>query len=307
MPYSIKDPRYPDRYLVFDAFVTDNNLYLVSTYYGKDDVDCNDIRIKVNNIPAVLQEEGINYYEPVRYWFCPINPAPVYSVDFSYKDLHTQLSIPHTTIKCTNIAIATLFKNDYAFIPTFYKYYKKQGVTQFYLYYNGDQLPADIYRAPDIEYVIWPYRYWNNEEGMHRHHAQTAAITTFHKKYLSSCNYLILCDLDEFIHHPTMILADYLSTQPNVPARAIKNYWSTITKYNSNSIELQVTSSPDDFYVRTKIIYTRLFNGFMSIHCPKDRRNIVKEAALMMCHAVDVLHKDRCALISKPSHVIMQL
>ena len=36
-----------------------------------------------------------------------------------------------------NIALTTLFKDDYELFPFFYEYYKNQGVEHFYMYYNG--------------------------------------------------------------------------------------------------------------------------------------------------------------------------
>lgn len=307
MFHSIKDPRYPTRYIVFDAFVQKNTLYLISTYYGKDDPRIEDIDITINDVSAQLYETGYNGREPARCFMCPIADEASYIVKLTYKHVTSTLTLYHNPITNNDIGIATLFKNDYRFIPTFYRYYKAQGVNQFYLYYNGHTLPSDIFKASDIEYVLWPYAYWNHGEGIHIHHAQMAAVTTFQYKYLPLCKYLILCDLDEFIRHPTMKLSTYLSSAGEATARCVKNYWTMLAKICEDSLVLQVTDTPNLFFERTKTIYSTGFTNIFSIHKPKDCKDVVKDDTLMMCHIINVCHPERKHLINNPTTITVQL
>jgi len=181
---------------IFDIFIREDKIYLVSTYYTQFDPA---VCVFVNGVQ--LSEFGRNQYEPVRYFSGTAPSDPHITVRIEAKPIETLAARPvrirhntyrrgawayrgvsssATTVSSPTIepveknitaeyvdstrgkmAVATLFMNDYKRIPTYCSYYRTQGVEKFFLYFNGPTLPDDIYKADDIEYRCWNYPYWN--------------------------------------------------------------------------------------------------------------------------------------------------
>lgn len=100
----------------------------------------------------------------------------------------------------------------------FYDYYRLQGVTKFFMFYNGDLTNriATLPNQEDIIYQQWNYGYWQYEADARKHHCQYQAITTGYYKYGHVSNYVIVCDTDEFIKHPSLTIKEYVeSTTPS--------------------------------------------------------------------------------------------
>ena len=95
----------------------------------------------------------------------------------------------------------------------FFNYYRSQGVTKFFMFYNGNsqQRYTHLPQAEDVVYQDWNYGYWvYDSENQRSHHCQYQAITTGYYKYGHVAHYVIVCDTDEYIKHPTITLKEYL-------------------------------------------------------------------------------------------------
>jgi hypothetical protein len=249
------------RTIVFDAFIKNDKLYLISTYYAPSD---SPITITLNGVPMI--EGGHNQYEPVRYF---VGSAPAEASTTIHVD-----GVPHSItperIEPTSgeFAVATLFKHDYARIPDFVAYYRGQGCQKFYLYYNGPVLPESLPQAPDIVYRCWDVPYWNYVYGTEVwnrrwiHCGQTTFLTTIRYRYMQDYTWFGLIDLDEWAHGPQPVLDMLRSAQTEVVI--VKNHWAhrhdDVIDYNPVGMDL---------YNRSKCFYRNTYTGDCSIHHPK--------------------------------------
>lgn len=271
-----------DKTIIFDMFIKNNILYMISTYYNKYDPP---ITIKVNGIQ--VDESGYNEYEPVR---CFSTRAPL--------DPNIELEICGTKIPVTvriveskqpsGIGIATLFKYDAYRIPDFINYYKKQGVTYFWFYYNGSELPLDLPQGENINYRLWNYKYFNEPQdyiSRWGHCAQTAFLTLCNKLYLPDVEWLILNDLDEWIYHENTTIAVYLKNiSEDRQIVQIRNHWA---KRKNNEIKYSLTYN--DFNIRSKCIYRNTYKDYFGIHSPKTNKlNLIqRDVNLKILHIRD--------------------
>lgn len=237
----------PGRFLFFDAFVRDRRLVLVSTYYPDVVFDFAQVEVRLDGERLTRFEEvGANEYEPTRAIVYPLD-APVegarhaLQVVYEGQTLTASLS-PDAARPPGEFAVATLFKDDFADIPTFYRYYKLQGVDRFYLYYNGDLAKVRhlLPDADDIVYSAWDFPYWLDPESeafkaglvdpqaaRNKHHAQTAFLTLVRHRYLAGCSYLALIDLDEFLGIPGETVRDHVA-RTNLPTLTAPCHWAEV-------------------------------------------------------------------------------
>lgn len=161
-----------------------------------------------------------------------------------------EVTIKYNNITCTqkvslvvtgsdkkNLALTTLFKNDYYLFPIFYQYYKKQGVEHFYMYYNGiltDEI-KDYFHYDDVTLIEWNFRYWSppTSTGITPHHAQMAQIHHAIYKYgKTNYNYMIFNDLDEYLYIPDQKLIDFIKANPEIDTFGFHNIWSITVDKN---------------------------------------------------------------------------
>ncbi len=122
------------------------------------------------------------------------------------------------------LGLTTLFKDDYAIFPIFYDYYKRQGVEQFYLYYNGKITDTirQITNKPDVVLIEWNKVYHSQNAYISPHIAQSGQIHDAIYQYAKGGNveYLIVCDFDEYLFIPkdevALTLKEYIEQHPDV-------------------------------------------------------------------------------------------
>lgn len=288
-----------DVIIVYDTFIRNGRLYFISTYLRSYDPA---FRLKVEG--HKLTEVGLNEPEPARYFFCDIKP------DFRDKELNLFINGTICTLrpevlaltKKHPLAIATLFKYESgAQVQRFLDYYRMQGVTAFYLYYNGAELPEDLPVDVDVFYRLWDFPYWNDVNMTYMHCAQSVFLTTVRFRILPDCAWLALVDLDEFIYCSGGPLVHYLADLPAAyDVVRVRNYWSMCPDSGG---PIQYNVDGGNWLDRTKCIYKGSFKGLFAIHGPKAVGDFKEFKAddLKLLHVVNDLHKDRVALIKEPT------
>lgn len=274
--------------IIFDAFIRENLLYLISTYRLHSDPP---LDIRFDN--KKMNEIGKNTYEPKRCFTAPyqknsIDNSTEVMISIIINGLEYKLKVPIIQPQNKGLAIATLFKDDYDLILDFVKYYRKHGVENFYLYYNGAKLPDTLPQAPDIYYGIWDFQYWNHRDFGNPskgwgHNAQTAFITMIQFKYLKDHTWLGLIDLDEWVYpiKTNTILQVLTSIESQVVM--VQNYWAI-----KNNSEIKYHSQPLSWGSRSKCFYNGgKFQGWCSIHEPKNCSSVNKNEDLIMLHLVN--------------------
>lgn len=262
-----------DRYLFFDIFHKNNKLVLVRPVYSNC-VDNTPIYIRHNDRELTLLEKYSELQpEPIEiriYSFC--SDERIHSIRVEYKGIHKEYTLEHTkTTMCKTISVSTLFKDDSKLLHVFYDYYRKQGVTNFYLYYNGtisDEL-RQMCNLPGVTLLEWNFRYWN-EHCEIRHHAQIGQIHHAMYRYGKEVNeYMILCDFDEYMYVPGKKLSEYVYENSTIDVFGFHNLWSdTIDGAIPCRIPttIRVADGLLGWYDRTKCIYKTEVVRTVNIH-----------------------------------------
>ena len=232
-PYNLQyNPQYfsinNSKLLFFDIIYKNNNIYLIMPIYNIP-ANPDNIIVSVNNAPIKLTESHVkDSNEPILIYIYEYNSPPnsVIKVNISlinnmiqsYDLIHIYTIIKHHDHIFNNVfkninnnnnnnflALTTLFKHDYYLFPLFYNYYKNQGVQHFYMYYNGIITPeiSKVFNKPDVTLVEWNFHYWNPRGNKYAHHAQMGQMHHALYKYGKDVyDYMIFCDLDEYLHIP---------------------------------------------------------------------------------------------------------
>lgn len=280
------------RVLIYDAFIKGGCLYLVSTYYHYKDAPSMDVR--VNGVRA--KEYGANEYEPVRYFCAPVVAGVPLSITINGSVL--TLTVTPTVLDEPpkgGFAVATLFKNDYQYMSAMIDWYRAQGCTAFYLYFNGGDLPAGLPVGPDIHYRSWNFRYWNpgdyrDKETGWVHAAQTAFLTAVRLRHMPDHDWIALVDIDEHVRSADgRRLVDALAAVPaNVQVARVPCHWA-----RREGDVIHYAKRPEGLGVRTKCIYRGSYTGLCGIHKPKDMSAMVDRPDIQMLHVVNYWWTDR--------------
>ena len=246
------------KYLFFDIFYKNNKIYLIlplyDTPYLKDDIE-----LKINNNKIQVTTEYIkDEIEPTHIIIYDYKTElSEIEITVKYKDKTNNYKLEHinTNINTTKneLSLTTLFKDDYIFFPLFYKYYKKQGVTQFYMYYNGIPTPEikQVFDLNDVTLIEWNYQYWNTN-CKYEHHAQTGQMHHAIYRYGKDIhNYMIFCDIDEYLYIPDTTLKKFIINNNEIDVFGFCNIWS-------NTLDNKIpTELPNKFYISDKIPYNK--------------------------------------------------
>lgn len=218
------------RLLFFDIFYKNNKIYLIMPIYNKlanplqitiivnnNELSLPESFVKDSNEPALIYVYNVLIMESeiaseieVEVSCCEITKTYTLSHIISATSPTSTPPIPHQYF----LTLATLFQNDYTIFPLFYNYYKSQGVSHFYMYYNGviTQQIKDFfakYSSDSITLIEWNFHYWNPRTFKYPHHAQPAQIHHAIYRYGKSMSeYMISCDLDEYLHIPGQVYND---------------------------------------------------------------------------------------------------
>lgn len=252
---------YSEPYLLFfDIFYKNNKLYLIMPIYN-DPYNINEFEIMHNNKNLVPSEKYVkDSYEPISIFIYDIqsneaneaneaNDSLIHSIDVDivYKTIKQTYKLYHINTQNTQkhfLTLTTLFKNDYQLFPFFYNYYTKQGVSHFYLYYNGVITP-ELYllfnqpRYKNVTLIEWNYHYWNPPKFKYCHHAQMGQIHHALYRYGKDVSsYMIFCDLDEYLHIPCSyprssynLLSNYIKDNSSVDIFGFCNIWADTSQY----------------------------------------------------------------------------
>jgi hypothetical protein len=285
-------PLGSDKYLFFDIFHKNNELILICPVYtggvdsSKLQVNCGTEELALTN-----KHSEINY-EPIEILIYSFSPdKAINTVQVTYGDIRKEFTLEHFTSSLDKtVALTTLFKHDYKIIPMFYDYYKKQGVSKFYLYYNG-ALTDEIRNICALEGVVlveWNFAYWNEDYehnvSKFKHHAQLGHIHHALYRYGKKENeYMIFCDLDEYMYIPNQRISTYVYNNPAVNVFGFCNVWANML---DNQIPdkfpptIKVANHKKNFGERSKCIYKTESLVTMAIHTPKkmaeDRRDLIE-------------------------------
>jgi len=283
------------RTVIYDIFVRDGICYLVSTYWHSRDPP---LRIVVEGREA--EEIGYNEYEPVRYFRVPVTAAPV---TVTIDGAEYRLAAPAPTVgegAPKGLAVATLFKRDYAHIRSMIEWYRAQGVETFYLYFNGPALPPGLPIGPGIQYRLWNFQFWNYTKPGWGHAAQTAFLTTARLRHMPDHSWIGLVDIDECVANPTgPTVAETLAAVPaEYNVVRVRNRWAF--KLHDRLIYTTVGDPATEWEQRTKCFYRGSYTGLCGIHQPKPGAAVIVSESLLMLHVVNYSHMERLRQVAEP-------
>jgi exopolysaccharide biosynthesis predicted pyruvyltransferase EpsI len=242
--------------LFFDIFHKDDQIYLIMPIYHKGVSVISEVSLSCGNIDLKISEQIIkDEYEPIQiaiYDFESKHKENTFRVEYRkiVKSYDLTKIDSHLDKKLT---LTTLFKDDFKLLDIFYKYYIDQGVEYFYLYYNGEATTElkSLCSKNNITLISWNFRYWNTNDKFYQHHAQMGQIHHAMYKYgKDNSEAMILCDLDEYLHLPTMKLKELITTSPSVSTFGFCNFWSDTLDGK------MIQKFPETFYIGDKVPFT---------------------------------------------------
>ena len=287
------------RLLFFDIFYKNNKIYLIMPIYNKpanplqitiivnkSELSLSESFVKDSNEPALIYVYNVPSVNSeiaseieVEVTCCEITKT--YTLSHIIAPTPTTPTTP-TTPRQHFLTLATLFQNDYTIFPLFYNYYKSQGVSHFYMYYNGvitKQIKDFFakYSSDIVTLIEWNFHYWNPRTFKYPHHAQPAQIHHAIYRYGKSMSeYMISCDLDEYLHIPVQVdnnkennkdgygidltLKKYIDSHRDIDIFGFCNIWAT-TLDNKYPIEpvlpdkILTVESINPYKDRSKNIY----------------------------------------------------
>ena len=288
--------------LFFDIFYKNNKIYLIMPIYNVP-ASQEYIMLIVNNKILNLTESYVkNSNEPILVYVyeyitppntvIKVNIKLINNMINSYNIQHIYTLPDQRLNKNSNnfLALTTLFKYDYYLFPLFYNYYKEQGVDHFYMYYNGTITPGinKIFDKPDVTLVEWNFHYWNPRGVKYPHHAQMGQMHHALYKYGKDIyDYMIFCDLDEYLHIPKNKLIDstvsnnevhtdntirqFITNNLDTDIFGFCNYWANTLDNNLPNTpylpkKFLAISEPHAYKERSKNIYKVSFINTIGIH-----------------------------------------
>lgn len=269
-----------DKFTIFDAFIKQQQLY-INLSINSDVLTEDNIVVSIDNKILTLNYKIVkDKYEPTLIF--------IYNVDFNCENQYINITynknnydIPFSNINVNpsnnDIVLTTLFKNDYMLFNNFYKYYKNQGISHFYMYYNGilNEKIKSIFNKPDVTLIEWNFRYWN-QNCKYVHHAQLGQMHNALYKYGKDRHkYMVFCDLDEYLYIDNDRLKDLIDRN-DIDYYLFNNRWSKLidNKTPTNldfpfdflSCPKQINVSSKGEFERSKCIYKLKNISTINIH-----------------------------------------
>jgi len=281
--------------IVYDFFIRNQKIYFISTFFSPTEPK---FSLRIDGIK--LQEFAINQPEPVRYFWGFVGTKKTFNLYINGLAYTIEPTIIKPLESPNIFAVATLFKYEtVTMIRRFISYYRTQGCTMFYFYYNGPELATDLPTGPDIVYRIWDFTYFL-VESEYIHCAQSVFLTTVKFRHFMDCEFLALIDMDEFIVpvDESALIVDYLLLTVDCDVIKIQNHWS---KCDISGGPIVYNKDGLGFLDRTKCIYRRSFKGHFAIHEPKKAEGFkVYECNDLRLLHLTTLHSERNMLIKEP-------
>ena len=260
-PISFSLGQRGERFLFFDAFIKGmgspssllpegGRLILVSTYYPDVMFDFSEVEVTLDGLRLERFEEiGYNELEPSRAIIYPLTDVPPrgrHELVVRYRGESTTRSIaPDADPDRRRFAVATLFKDDFGNLETFYRYHKRQGFERFYFFYNGPlaNVRRHLPEADDIVYGEWDFAYWLDSTSVafrsglvdfqarrNTHHAQAAFLTLVRHRFLADCSFLALIDLDEFLAVEQDTVRTFVERTDAISLTA-RSHWTEVRRF----------------------------------------------------------------------------
>lgn len=282
--------------LFFDIFIKNKKVYVIAPILKKTNITHQSIQILYNSNSLICEKNHIKHtYEATQIFiydfpFTETNRLS-YTIQVLFNGIQQSFTLEHIQSKKTHeLCITTLFKNDFKLMNIFYDYYKKQGVQHFFMYYNGlvtDQIRS-YFDKEDVTLIEWNFTYWNSNSKNSHHYAQMGqlhdAIYRFGKDFTE---YMIFCDLDEYMHSPDNKLIDLVRCG-TYGSFYFRNIWA-------NTIDNEIPKEfPNKFLIQDEIskvkitrekcihkidshnfigVHGQLTKGYTSKKCLKSSKN----------------------------------
>lgn len=288
------------RTIIYDAFVKDGWLTLVSTYYHYRDGPALTIRVE----GRTMEEFGRNEYEPVRYFRLQLadgENAPT-EIEINGATHRLAIDVLPSRPRSTGFAVATLFKHDWAHVGAMIDWYRLQGCTAFYLYFNGPALPPGLPEGPDVHYRLWDFQYWNvanykNKETGWVHAAQMTFLTMARFRHLPDHDWLGFVDIDEHVwsQKGRSLLYALADIPSDVSVVRVPCHWALRAPGR-----IIYTKAGEAIGIRSKCFYRGSYDGLISVHNPKPVGSPLDSPELLMLHITNYGHSDRIQRIKEP-------
>jgi hypothetical protein len=188
-----------DRYLFFDIFYIGGEIIVILPIYNSV-VSIDEIEVD-GELVRISEKLVKNSYEPICiYKYAYVSDSETICVKIG-DDFTCKLDAI-SVAKTNSLALTTLFKDDYRLFAIFYDYYVKQGVSHFYMYYNGvltDEIRSVVERS-GVTLIEWDFHYWNDlATCKYKHHAQMGQMNHALYRYGGQYSHMIFCDMDEYM------------------------------------------------------------------------------------------------------------
>lgn len=243
-------------YLFFDIFARNNELIIICPKYNKKLLYT--LQIKINNIslqdPLIIHAQDELYV--IKYNIYNVNNDGNINVNVEFNRIKKSYTLYYKRFnKIYNIVHTTLFKDDGYLLNKFIKYHENQGVEHFFIYYNNTLNNLKAITKDNITYIEWAFPYRDSNNRCITQPAQLNHALYKYGKLLSK--YLLLSDLDEYVHIPKLSLKELITINPNYEAYIFLNNWcdtieipEDLDKYREG---LNDSNLPLEFYRDTYI------------------------------------------------------
>ena len=147
------------------------------------------------------------------------------------------------------------------------------------MYYNGiiTNEIKNIMDKDDVTLIEWNYQYWNTN-CKYEHHAQPGQMHHAIYRYGKDINnYMIFCDLDEYLYIPEYTLKNFIMSNSDVDVFGFCNRWSKTIDGNlpSDFPNNFLTSEKLPKFDRSKNIYKLNSITTVDIHGYENKYNKV--------------------------------
>jgi hypothetical protein len=315
-------PIAQDKFLFFDIFHKNNDLYLICPVYT---FDMTEIENRINSISIKSEDKELEIklkiykiaYEPTLILIYNFNSQEtINKITVKYNNLTNIYKLCHRqTTKNNYLAVTTLFKEDYKSIDIFYDYYEKHGYDHYFMYYNGkltDEIKT-LYNKSNITLIEWDFPYWN-EDGWTtsiQHHAQLGQMHNAIYKYgKNEFEYMAFHDLDEYLYLQNKIRIKDFIYESNLVFYGFLNIFSNTVDSSGNTIipnkmpnQILVDKIAWPFCKCSKVIYKVDRISTIGIHHPRefvDSEEISYNASSVMFHMQSWSGRTRKEIVFNP-------
>jgi hypothetical protein len=294
--------------LFYDIFYKNNNIYIILPIYNVP-TDSSSIKIKVDNdeLKTPITYKCASGNESILiYIYNYVSNVYEINVTIEFNNIIKIFKLNHIKVNefpVNELSLTTLCKDDYTIFPLFYEYYKNQGVSHFYIYYNGIITPEiqKVFELDNVTLIEWKFKYWNDRtKNKYSHHAQTGQINHALYRYGKDIsNYMLFCDLDEYCYIPNFSIKQYILDNKHINMVGFSNYWSNTidntypekfpNKFLTVKEGIPYPSRSKTLYKTNSINIVRIHTINNTLYCKNKDKNL----KFMMFHFYNWTRKDR--------------